>query len=123
MNSTIRNWLGITLIVALFLLLLKKPFSYPEMQHAFMAPYYVDFWILDIQDWWPFEQSLGDKLSGLKYGKGGYEENQSFASLIEATTFISAIIWVVVHIILLIITGIGIYNVFFKKWSYENKRR
>ena len=114
MNSTIRNWLGITLIVALFLLLLKKPFSYPEMQHAFMAPYYVDFWILDIQDWWPFEQSLEGKISGFYYGSNGYK-NQYFASLLEVTALISGIIWGAVHIALLTITRIGIYNVFFKK--------
>lgn len=122
MNSTIRNWLGVTLIIALLLLVFKKPFSYPEMQHAFMAPYYVDFWILDLQEYWPFEKDLGDKVRNLKYGNSD-ERNQSFASLIEATTFISAIIWFVLHVAGLIFTGIGIYFAFFKKWTHENKRR
>lgn len=122
MNSTIRNWLGVTLIVAILLLIFKKPFSYSEMQHAALAPYYLDFWILDIQDWWPYEEALGDKLQRLKYGQWN-ERDEAFASLIEATAFISSFIWLVLHVVVLVISGIAIYLGFFKNWANENHRR
>lgn len=114
MKSTIRMWLGTTLIIGLLLLVFKKPLSYPEMQHAVLAPYYVDFWVLDLQAFWPFDGEIDSKIASFNYGTQGNAIDKGYASSLNAACFFSGIIWIAVHLSALFFGGIGIYNVFFK---------
>jgi hypothetical protein len=77
MKYSIRNLIGVILLISLALIILRRPIAIvlndaatrespvANIFQSVCMPYYVDFYLLGFDDYWPFEQTF-DELLGKK---------------------------------------------------------
>lgn len=108
---SIRNTLGVITIIAIVLalsrrILVEYVINDDLFLHALCVPYYADFWILNLESLWPFQENFDDRVMN-------HHNIKEFAAIIVST--ISGLIWFVIHGIILITIFSYVSDFFFKE--------
>src|SRR5688572_8240727 len=103
MKFSIRNMLGVMIIISLVTIIFRRFLSF-DMIHAFLAPYWVDLWLFNLESVWPFEVDLNEKTV--------HPSAQSAALIVVSG--LSALLSIILHVIALVFGGSWIYDFFFK---------
>lgn len=109
MKLSLRNIFGIITILCLALAILRRPLAYclnsvvefdryDEMVQASIGPFWLDFYLLGIEKWFPYQTHL--------------QELISFPALV--VFFFSTLLSIVSHVLLLVYVGSWIQWIFFR---------
>ena len=104
---SLRNMFGVMTIICIILFLTRRFLTNPDTFHAMIGPYYPEVWILGLEDFWPFEEGIFEKLRA-KY------LNTYMEPVIITTMILSLFISVFVRAAVIFYTAVGIHKLFFK---------